>query len=174
MPTPEFSIQISANSVAWYGAIVASISATISIVKFLQDRVRIKIKYEPGMYIFGPGSTYAEGEKHLSITVINKGRRSVRIEKAALKEYGTSQVILFADSFSDRRPKLITEESPTTTFIAQEKKLRLDKTYCVIITDGTGKEYKKYLHKFPTIRILYYKILMKFGLRSDEREVKPT
>ena len=157
MALPELSLQISASTVAWYGAVVATIGGSVSIYNAWRDRARIKIKYEPNMFIT-PGSRYKEGVKYLSISVINKGRRPIRIEKASLKDFDQEgMTLLLPGSFYEERPKVITEESPVTTFITQQDKINLDRIYCVVINDGTGKSYKKYLKPFPTFQRLYYR-----------------
>jgi hypothetical protein len=161
MILPEFSLKISASTVSWYGAIVATIAGAVSIYNAWKDRARIKIKYEPGMFIVGGSSRYKDGVKHLSISVINKGRRPIRIEQAYLRDFDKDKeglVLTLPGSFYEERPRVITEESPTTTFITQQDKLNLERIYCVVIVDGAGRKYKKYVKSFPTFKRLYYKI----------------
>lgn len=166
MILPEISLQISANTVAWYGAIVATFGGLVSIYNVLRDRARIKIKYEPNMFIIGGSSRYKDGVKYLSISVINKGRRPIRIEQVYLRDFDKDKeglVLTLPGSFYEERPKVITEESPTTTFITQQDKFNLEKIYCVVAIDGTGRSYKKYVNSFffPTFRLFYYKFLNK-------------
>lgn len=168
MSIPNLSIEISANSVAWYGAIVATAGIFLSYFNYQRDRAKIKIKYEPDMYIIGGSSlNYPEGVKHISITVTNVGRRPVKIEKASLKLYGESKIYMLSDSFSDRRPKVITEESPVTSFHVKQELINTKKVYCVMIADATGKVYKKYVKKFPTMKLIYYWIIKKITTKKD-------
>lgn len=163
----EISIQISANSVAWYGAIVATIGAAVSIYNAWKDRPRLKIKYEPGQYMIGNPSIYPEEKTYMCVNVINTGRRPISIEQACVRQFGTGGYLILPDSFRSHRPKIIDETSPRTTFATSEDQFEMDKIYCVIITDGTGKKHIKYVKKFPTFIRFYYWI-KKFLSKSDK------
>ena len=45
------NIEISATTVAWYGAIVATISVAVALFNYLRDRARIRINYRKNMKI---------------------------------------------------------------------------------------------------------------------------
>jgi hypothetical protein len=151
------TIEVSANSVAWYGAIVATFGFIMSTYSILRDRAKVKIKYEPNMYICGGQElNYPEKIKHLSISVINRGRRPIRIESAYLKSFGEKKILLLADSFADHRPKIITEEKPMTTFLIKQDSIDIKKVYCVIVIDGASRSYKKYVKPFPFLLQFYY------------------
>ena len=45
MALPDLKIEITAITVAWYGAIVATASIFLSLYNVLRDRARIKIKF---------------------------------------------------------------------------------------------------------------------------------
>ncbi|HWA32311.1 MAG TPA: hypothetical protein VG694_02590 [Candidatus Paceibacterota bacterium] len=150
MEIPQLSIQISASTVAWYGAIVATLGAGVSLFNAWKDRPRIKIKYEPDQYMIGNPLIYPEDKKYLCINVINKGRRPIKIEQASIRQYGTSGYLVLPDSFRTHRPQIIDEKVPRTTFATSQDQFQMDKIYCVIVTDGTGKKYKKYVKVFPT------------------------
>lgn len=152
MELSQFSIQISANTVAWYGAIVATAGAGVSIYNAWKDSPRIKIKYEPNQYMIGNPLIYPEDKMYLCINVINKGRRAIKIEQACVKQYGTNGYLVLPDSFRDHRPQIIDEKVPRTTFATSQDQFQMDKIYCVIVTDGTGKKYTKYVKPFPTFR----------------------
>lgn len=158
MTSSELSIQISANTVAWYGAIVATVGAIVSIYNAWKDGARIKIKYEPGQYMIGNPSIYPEEKTYLCITVINKGRRSVSIEQASVRQYETSGYLILPDSFRQHRPKIIDEKSPKTTFATAEENFQMNKIWCVIVKDGAGRKYVKYVKKFPTFTRIYYQL----------------
>jgi hypothetical protein len=158
MNIPELSIQITANTVAWYGAIVATLSASVAIYNAWKDRPRIKIKYEVDQYMIGNELLYPKDKKYLCVTVINSGIRPIRIEQASVQQYGTEGYLVLPDSFRDHRPKIIDEKSPRTTFATSQDQFNLDMIYRVIVKDGTGKEYFKYIKKFPTFGNIFYKI----------------
>lgn len=156
MSLPDISFQISADAVAWYGAIVATLTVLVSIHNSWRDRARIKIKFEPNMCVVGMGSSYPEDVHHLSISAVNMGRRPIRITQAGVQEAGRKGYLVLADSFISHRPQVITEESPTTTFFVRQDLFNLKKVYRVTILDGTGRKYIKYTTPFPTFRRLRY------------------
>lgn len=150
MTNQIFTIEVSANVVAWYAAIVATIGLMVSGYNVWRDKARIKIKYEPSMNLLGDVEAYGfdKEKKYLSISVINRGRRPIRIESASLKILNKKEFALLIDSFSERRNRIIDEKSPTTTFLVDQSKVDLDSVWYVLITDGTGKSYKKYINLF--------------------------
>lgn len=157
----EYSFEISASTVAWYGAIVATAGTCISVINFLRDRPKIKIQFQKDMNIYGPQSIYPKDKTYISITVINKGRRPVNITKAGFRTLGaTRKYTIFNDSFSTHRNRVLTEESPTSDFMIEqdEKMLEMLKgTWYIWVQDATGRMYRKYLHPFPYIwRVVYW------------------
>ena len=71
------------------------------------------------MKIIGQG-TYDENKLYFNIDVINKGRRPIKIEKAAIRIFGKgSPFLLLNDSFTSHRPKVLTEKEPRTSFLAE-------------------------------------------------------
>jgi len=148
-------IEISASVVAWYAAIISTISLIITGYNIWRDRAHIKIKYEPGMVLLGDVSAlgYDPDKRYLSISVINCGRRPIRIESASLKIINKKEFALLASSFSEKRIKVITEDSPATTFLVEQEKIDLKNVWYVLVVDGAGRKYKKYINIFlPIIR----------------------
>ena len=163
MILPNIAINITANTVAWYGAVLGTIGAVISIHNFLKDRVKLKITFQPKVWLSGDLPGYDTQVPYFSISVINSGRRPVYIEQACFKQYGESGVSILTDSFSNMRPKLINEESPRTNFFSRLDRIDdIDRIYCFIVTDGTGNPHKKYVHHFPTFRRLWFWIKIKY------------
>lgn len=157
----EYTFEISASTVAWYGAIVATAGALISIYNVLRDRPRIKMQFQKDMNIYGHQSVYPKDKTYISITVINKGRRPVNITKAGLRTLGAERkYAMFNDSFSAHRNRVLTEESPTSEFmVEQDEKILelLSGAWYIWTQDATGKMYRKYLHSFPYIwRAVYW------------------
>lgn len=156
MALPQLSIQISASSVAWYGAIVATFGAAVAIYTAWKDRPRIKIKFEPDQHMIGNNLLYPENQTYLCITVINKGRGPIRIEQASVRQYGYKGYFILPDSFRDHRPKVIDEKSPRTTFATSQDQFTINKIYCVVVIDGAGNKYVKYVKPFPTFMRFFY------------------
>ena len=79
----EFSnikLEVTASSVAWYGAIVATISVIISLLNFLSDKERIKVKYKRGMRITPGDDRYDENTDYTLIEVVNLSKRPVTVK----------------------------------------------------------------------------------------------
>lgn len=146
-------VEISANVVAWYAAIISTISLMVTGYNIWRDRARIKIEYEPNRILLGDVSALGyKDKKYLSISVINRGRRPIRIESASLKILNKKELALLVDSFSEKRIKVITEDSPTTTFLADQDQIDIKNVWYVLIVDGAGRNYKKYINIFLPIR----------------------
>ena len=82
--------------------------------------------------------------------MVNKGRRPIKIDKAALKIVDRKGFWLLGDSFANHRIKVLTEENPRTEFLTDQSDIELSKIWYISIYDATGREYRKYLHLFPT------------------------
>ncbi len=83
MPNQIIKIEISANTVAWYGAIVATIT-TISFIIFgilgyLKDKPKLKLNVTRG-FLMGPN--YKDDNDYIFIEGVNKGKRTVTINGA--------------------------------------------------------------------------------------------
>lgn len=143
-------IEISASSVAWYGAIVATASVLIALLNYFRDRHRVKITYQKDVKLMGTQGIYDQSKTYFNITVINKGRRPVKIEKAAIKIVGEKGYYLLGDSFAPHRMQVLTEDSPKTEFLADQSLIDLSKIWYIYVYDATGRKYKKYTHILPT------------------------
>ncbi len=152
MEIPQIKLEISANAVAWYGAIVATIAAAVSIFMALRDRARIKIICEKDRIIIGEQSIYPKDKTYFNVSVVNRGRRPIRIEKVAFRTIGRKKrFALFSDSFLQERRKVLTEEYPRTDFMTEQDEDLLKSVWYIAIYDGAGKTYKKYLKFFPIV-----------------------
>jgi hypothetical protein len=154
----EIKLEITASAVAWYGAIVASLSFAFSGYQIWRDSSRIKISLEKGLNFYNSAPLYKEDTEYVGVSVINKGRRPVKITHAAFKILGKEgKQLLLADSFADHRVQVLTEENPKTQFFVEAFLVDVDKIWCIDISDGAGNQYKKYTKNFPTfLRTLYY------------------
>jgi hypothetical protein len=152
MNTPQFTLEVSASAVGWYGAVMATASLVVSLVNSFRDRARIKISCQRDMSVLGGPGPYDQSKTYFNVTVVNKGRRSVNITKAGLRIIGGKRKFaILSDSFSDHRRKVLTEESPVTEFLVEQDLAMLDRAWYVCVFDATGNEYRKYLHKLPTL-----------------------
>jgi|SRR5579859_1296916 len=77
MPLPNIQINITANIVAAYAALMSTCTGAVQLFNFLRDRSRVRVKVGHKMQIMGD-PRYRD--KTLTIvTVINAGRRPVTI-----------------------------------------------------------------------------------------------
>ncbi len=142
----DILINISSTYIALWGAITGSISLLVLIFTFLRDRPIIKITYKEGWKIMNAIPPYKEGVSYTSISVFNKGRRAIRIEKAVFRVKGDKPWILLTDSWSPTRNKILTEGKPSTEFNFESKLINFDKVYYIAVFDGVGKKYVKWVH----------------------------
>jgi hypothetical protein len=77
MAPTDINITISGNIVAFYGAILATVTACAQVLAFLRDRTRIKISVRPNMQKMD--NPRYEGKTVTIMTVANCGRRPVTI-----------------------------------------------------------------------------------------------
>lgn len=150
MPTNLINVQISASAVAWYGAIVATFGFIFSTYNILRDRAKIRISYRRNSVVMNY-PPYDHNKKYITISVVNKGRRTVRIGNVAVKLFCTKGYTLVNDSIVGGRNQILTEENPQTVFFIEEECIKFDNAYCIFVYDGAGREYKKYTRILPTL-----------------------
>ena len=144
----EYTLSISSNIVAWYAAVVATISAIITFYQVYVDRAVIKIQYQLNMEFSNNFIAYKKDVEYIIIDVINTGRRPKKIDKAYLKMDGMEGELLLTDSFADYRNKIITEDNPTTTFYLEQSLIDYSKILYIGAVDAAGRKYKKYIIPF--------------------------
>ncbi len=151
-----YSINITADAVAWYGAIVATISLVFSGITIWLDRSKIKISHSKSWVPNVPG--YDPHELYFDIQVRNVGRRTVALGNVGIKLFDGSALLL-ADSFNVRVNKILTEQNPRTNFLTKVKDIDFTKTHYITVFDEKGREYRKYFSHFPTFKkwIWYFK-----------------
>ncbi|HWZ22249.1 MAG TPA: hypothetical protein VNW06_06315 [Cytophagaceae bacterium] len=156
MTTPIFSIQISADTVAWYGAIVATGALLVSAYNAWRDRARIKIKYQKGMFIINAVSPYSEQKTYFVINIINTGRRPVSIGNVGIRLF-KGGALLLSDSLTSVN-RILTEEKPETQITTEQDLLDFSKVHYIEVYDKTGRQYRQYFHAFPTFKKVIYLI----------------
>lgn len=151
------TIVISADAIAWYGAVVATFSGIFSVYEIIRDRAKLKIKYSRNTQILNYPA-YDSTKKYLTISVVNRGRRPIRIGSVSLKIFGNSHFTVLNDSLLNLRNKILTEENPETCFFIEENILVFDDVIYISVYDGVGKEYKKYTRLLPSFWVMWQKI----------------
>lgn len=162
MKLPEISIQISANSVAWYGAILATIGASVSIYNVWKDRGQIKINHQKGMCILDALPPWSGDRDYFIINIINTGRRPIAIGNVAI-QYISGENFILADSIDNQSARILTEEKPHTMITTDQSLMDFSKIYCIMVYDKVGREYKKYFFIFPTFKRIIFNLKNKLS-----------
>ena len=154
---PNLTLNISADSVAWYGAIVATISMILVSYNVWRDRAKVIVRHQKGMKIINAIPPYSEDKDYLVVTITNKGRRPIRLGVVGLFcESGES--LLLSNSLLDDPKNILNEENPEATVMAEQKDIDFLKVLYIQVFDKAGRSYKQYLSQFPTFRRFWYKI----------------
>jgi len=154
----DINLNISASSVAWYAAIVATFGALKAINDLWNDRGRIKIQYQADMLVENTNGVYDESKKYFSTTVVNKGRRPVKITHTGAKFFDREEISLFTDSFFKDADRTLTESHPSTVYLTDQSGLPLNKLWYVYAIEAKGKEYKKYADDLSWHWRLYFRL----------------
>jgi hypothetical protein len=158
---PIIRIDISASTVAWYGAIVATLGGVKALHDILNDRGRLKIIFQTDMMIAGGGSVT---EHQLSIHVTNKSKRPAKITHIGMRFLPKWDEALL---YPNERPRVLTEEHPSTVYVKPEEGLDLEHLWLVYVIDARGKEYHWYKHGSGRLKWWQYQLrnkLRKLGL----------
>jgi len=155
------ALNITAPSVAWYGAVVATLSGIKALSDILNDRGRLKISFQTDMMIAGDSEA---NDEHIAIRVTNKSKRPAKITHVGLRTLPSwNHALLFAGEAS----RTLTEEDPATIYIQPQRSIDLEHLWFVYVIDARGKEYHWYKRRYGRIKWYQYKALsmaQKLGL----------
>jgi hypothetical protein len=138
------TITISANSVAWYGAVVATASALIATANYLGDKRKLKVKVTHGLFV---GNTFDIDEKMMVfVGAANVGKRPVTVNSAGFR-FRNGQDIVLMETPGLQLPFTVEEGKKCQTWIEKKDLVKAMKKQKSRIkfgwyTDSTGKLYK--------------------------------
>lgn len=142
-----FKIEISANAVAWYGAIVATIVAVVAVLGYLKDRAKIKVKISNGL--LGYGDRLGDNVQ-IFIEAINVGRRPVTLKGAGFSLKNKENIVIlrpepinFPYELQEGKSVQIWTDRDGLLRDAAKENTRITHAW---YRDATGKIYKT---KFP-------------------------
>ena len=138
MDIPIFKLEISANTVAWYGAIVATGSVFISFLNFINDRERVRVRYQRSMRVT-PASQYNPEIDYTLIEVINFSRRPVTIKTVGGEYLGGNG---FIASNSLRDGYVTIDAGKNYQVLMEEAIIKWDKMDSFVAYNVTGKLYR--------------------------------
>ena len=142
---PDITITISASTVAWYAAIVATLSLAMNGLKAWRDRARIVVTARAGYRVSG-GGAYDPNKDYIVLIVYNKGRRPKTIENVGLRRRtGKTKYLIAYDSVL-KGPQELAEGRSFSWMIEQEG-FDLDNIEYAWALDQTGKYYRGKLEK---------------------------
>lgn len=156
-------IEINAGAVSWYGAIVATTALIFTWLNYLRDKAKLKIKYQKNVGIAGKNPYYDTKKTYFNVSVINTGRRPIRISKIWIQtDLPENSCFILGDSMQPHTKKVLTEEDPRGEYFADQSTIKFKNSLYVGVADATGKIYKKKMLFFPYFRILKQKICLPF------------
>lgn len=141
-------IEISANTVSWYSAVVATISFlaifVLALLNYLRDRARVEIGLQKNMWVVSAGSVYPydPDKDYLAITTINHGRRPVTIETIGYEFLGRKKGGAIIINTIPPLPYEITE-GKNLRILSDQSEIPWPKVRCFIVIDATGRKYTK-------------------------------
>ena len=142
---------------AVWGASTGTISLIWNIIKELSS---INIQFTTNSQIVGGSGLYDLNKNYFILTVINKGRRVIKIVSAGyyiIRSEKKEKCIIMTDSFAIKGERILKDESPTTDFLIEQNLIDLNNVDYLWARDARGKIYKKQIRTFPTFYKLYYK-----------------
>jgi hypothetical protein len=135
----DLSITITATVVAWYAAVVATLSLGINGYVAWRDRSRVTVRAAPN-YRVTPGTPYDATKKYISVRVANAGRRPVTITHVYFSHHHAEEYTALSDPLY-RGPTELTE-GKSATYLCSQEALDLTDIRAVIAVDATGREWK--------------------------------
>ena len=142
------TVEITAEVVAWYAAIVATIAALVSLLNAWRDRARIQVSVNSRMSMF-PEDPGEEGKSYTLITVSNRGRRPLTVTHVWFEiQKETNPRLLVADSLK-KGPQEVTE-GKAVQYIVQETDVDLCACKYVCVSDATGRTFRRKVAKVST------------------------
>ena len=138
----QIALTISAEAVAWYAAIVSTASLLVSAWSAWRDRARLVITARSGYHLQNPPPGYSEEKIYLTVSVANRGRRPVTIQKVWLtqKDSKRKSGLLLHDSIRQGSAELA--EGKKVDYLLDQAGLDLDTLRGVVAEDLTGRLWK--------------------------------
>jgi hypothetical protein len=130
MVLPTIHIDISGTAVAFYGAVLATITATVQIANFLRDRMRLKVEVLFNRQIIGDHvCSYGQGfdPRHnlkkllIQIKVTNVGRRPITLTGIAIIRLFPCMTNIVVMNVTPDVPRELTEGKYVDAFLPQDE-----------------------------------------------------
>ena len=138
-----FNITITADAVAWYAAIVATLGSLVTGYAVWRDRARVKVLARPNMKITESWGDYSKGRTYIFIEVANVGRRPVHLQGLPWFTVKGQKKPVYAVK-SRWEPKDLLDEGENATMLCDQESLKVDLSTLdkIIVRDATGRKWK--------------------------------
>jgi len=135
-------LEITAEAVAWYAAIVATASAIVSAYNVMRDRAKLRIEVKPNMKVFPARPEYDPDKTYIIVRVVNAGRRTATLTHVWFepKKKG-AQNILLPDCLN-RGPQELSE-GKWAIYALEQEAIDLRRFRRICVSDSTGRTYCK-------------------------------
>ena len=143
-------INISADIIAMYAAVIATFSAIKVIYDILTDRHKIKLSYRTDVTIQNH-SDYKANESLFCLEVVNTGKRVIKIVNVGYFTKDGMKNIL-TDSVYDLQNRILTDSNPSTSYFLPLKDVDTKQIWYLYALDGRNKTYKHHLTRLGRLR----------------------
>ena len=117
MPIPTIHINISANVVSAYAAVMSTIIASVQAFNYFRDRAHLKIRVQPHMKMIGDARY--QGMSLIIMYVVNGGRRPVTITSVGAYQLFPNDPFVITD-VRPQCPCELTEGKQLTAILDQK------------------------------------------------------
>jgi hypothetical protein len=138
-------LTITADVVAWYAAIVATISVAVNAYGAWRDRSHLVVTARSGYRVTAGAHGYSPEKLYISVTVANRGRRPATVSHVWLDVKGMEEKILLNDSLLHGSREL--KEGAATTYALDQSSVQLENVNYVYAGDQTGRKWRGRLKK---------------------------
>lgn len=160
-----FSIQISVSGVAWYGAIVATVSGFIGYLNYRRERECVRVKYQRGMIVPNtPG--YDIKKRYFIVDSVNLSTRPVTIKMVGGMNFDGSGFIL---SESLHGVQVTIDGGKNYVVVTEESAINWSDVEYFATYSVTGKTYKAYV---PSWRARLRRKLKKLFFFESKKNLK--
>lgn len=149
MPGRLFTLEITASAVAWYAAIVATVSAAVELGNYFRERVNVRVSFQRNMEMVN--DLQHAGMILTLVAVVNTGRRTVTITCVGIEYLKGGGAVLF--DIVPPLPRLLAEGQQLMAF-ADEKNLRFTEVKSFIAADASGCKF--HAHFAPLHRRIWW------------------
>lgn len=142
------NISISADAVAWYGAILATATAIAGGFAIWRDRGRLKVSVRPNVRFTESFGHYSKDRRYMAIEAVNAGRRPMKINFPHFKLKGKSGWLCVNGPW---QPNDYLAEGEVATIYSDDMQEQygdsLSQIKYVMVKDATGRTWKGRLPK---------------------------